>query len=200
MKSIETVIEDEAEAYSSKHAEALLTSIQDLKLGEQAVNKLLTSEENEEAQRKQELYVKRMKKQLDLVKSNFPPSTAGCYTIDQAETFSWMITMQWLTTSHSAFMKKLNEKRIVLKAEAFPSIQLYAHYVYYLCFLGNRKPKELSEFGDLLHLFFFPYCKIIVLESNMYEIFSKIKSQCKILSNVEVRDIDFFKDLNLIKK
>jgi hypothetical protein len=200
IKSFETVIEEEVKSYPKKRTEPLLVNPQNLELGEQTISQLLTSVENEEARRKQVLYAKRMKQQFDLVKSNFPPSTVGWYTREQARTFAWMITMQWLTASHPAFMKKLNDKGIVLKAEAFPSIQLYAYYVYYKYFLGNRKPKELSEFGDLFHLFYFPYCKLLILERDMCEILNEIKSSCKVLSGVEVRNMDFFGDHEFVKR
>jgi len=108
--------------------------------------------------------------------------------------------MQWLTASHPAFMKKLNDKGVVLKAEAFPSIQLYAYYVYYRCYLDNRKPKGLSELKDLFHLFYFPYCKLLILERDMCEILNKIKSHCKVLSDVEVRNINFFNDNEFVKR
>ena len=199
-KSFETVIEEEVKSYPKKRTEPLLVYPLNSKFDEQAISKLLPFKEIEEARRKQVLYAKHMKKQLDLVKSNFPPSAVGWYTREQARTFAWMITMQWLTASHPAFMKKLNDKGVVLKAEAFPSIQLYAYYVYYRCYLDNRKPKGLSEFKDLFRLFYFPYCKLLILERDMCEILNKIKSHCKVLSDVEVRNINFFSDNEFVKR
>jgi hypothetical protein len=200
IRSFETVIEEEVKSYPKKRVEPLMVYPLDLEAGKQTISQLLTSEEIEEARRKQLLYAKAMKRQLDLVRSNFPPSAVGWYTREQARTFAWMITMQWLTASHPAFMKKLNDKGVVLKAEAFPSIQLYAYHVYYRYYLGNRKPKELSEFKDLFHLFYFPYCKLLILERNMCDILNKIKSQCKVLSGVEVRNINFFSDHEIVKR
>jgi len=131
---------------------------------------------------------------MDSVKSNFPPSTLGRYTKEQADFFVWMVTMQWLRGSHHAFMKKLNADGVLLRAKAFLSIQLYAYYVYYKYYLGNKTPREVSEFGDLFHLFYFPYCNLIVVERDMCNVLNGIKSNCKVLDGVEVKNVDFFID------
>jgi len=200
VKSFETVIEEEVKSYPEKRTEPLLVCPLNLEFGENTISQLLISEETEEARRKQLLYAKAMKRQFDLVKSNFPPSEVGWYTREQARTFAWMITMQWLTLSHPAFMKKLNDRGVVLKAEAFPSIQLYAYYVYHKYYLGNKKPKELSELKDLFHLFYFPYCKLLILERDICDVLNEIKYRCKVLSDVEVRNIDFFDDHEFVKR
>ena len=83
----------------------------------------------------------------------------------------------------------------ILKDEVFRSIQLFAYFVYYQYYLDNRVPKEISDFGDLFHLFYIPYCKMVIIERDMCNILNKIKSHGQILSNVNVRNIDFFKEL-----
>ena len=129
---------------------------------------------------------------LESVESNFPTSNLGKYNREQAEIFAWMLAAQWLRGSHPEFMKKLNDKRRLLKAKLFPSIRLFAYYVYHKCYLGNKQPKALSDFGDLFNLFYFPYCKLVILERDMFRILNQIKSYCKVLDDVEVRNIDFF--------
>jgi hypothetical protein len=197
IKSFEAVIEEEVKSYPKMRTDTLLLQPTSLEFGKQTITSWLISDEIKEARGMQLLYAKNMRQYLESVKSNFPPSNQGKFNIEQAEIFAWMVTAQWLRGSHPDFMKKLNDKRRLLKAEAFPSIQLFAHYVYYKYYLNNRQPKALSDFGDLFHLFYFPYCKLLILERDMCSILNKIKSRCKMLDGVEVKNVDFFKTSNL---
>ena len=192
IKSYEAVIEEEVKSYLKLRADTLLLWSTNSDFGKETIASWLISDKIKEAQRKQQLNAKNVKHHLESVKSNFPPSNLGKYNREQAEIFAWMFTVQWLRGSHPEFMNKLNEKRHLLKAELFPSIQLFAYYVYYRCYLDTKQPRTLSEFGDLLNLFYFPYCKLIILERNMCSILNKIKSHSDMLDGVEVANIDFF--------
>jgi hypothetical protein len=194
VKSFGTVIDEEVKSYPNVRSDPLLVCGANLEVKSQTVAEWLVSDKVREDWRKQQLCVNNMKRQLDYVKSNFPPSTMGVYSKEQAEVFAWMVAVQWLGESHPAFIKKLNDNRVLLKAGAFFSIKLYAYYVYYKYYLGNRQPKELSDFGELFHLFYFPYCKLIILERDMCNILNEIKSNCNVLGGVEVKNVDFFTD------
>jgi len=199
IKSFEAVIEEEVKSYPKMRTDILLLRPTNSEFGRQTITSWLSSDKIEEPRRNQQLYTKNIKQQLEYVKSNFPPSNQGKYNIEQAEIFAWMVTVQWLKRSYPDFMKKLNDNRRLLKAEAFPSIQLFAYYVYYKYYLDNRQPKELSDFGDLFHLFYFPYCTLIILERNMYSILNQIKSRCKVLDGVEVNNVDFFSNNQFLR-
>lgn len=194
IKSFATIIEEETRSYPKMRTDTLLSHTVSFESEKQTVAKWFISDKVKEAKRKQLIYAKHMKQQLNSIEANFKPSNVGIYTIEQAEVFAWMVTMKWLTESHPDFMRKLNTDGSVLKAEAFPSIQLYAYYVYYKCYLGNSKPKDLSEFGDLFQLFYFPYCKLIILENAMCSMLYKIRSHFRILDGVDVKTIKFFSD------
>ena len=56
------------------------------------------------------------------------------------------------------------------------------------------------DFGNLFHLFYFPYCKLIILERHMCSILNQIKSHCKVLDGVEVRNVDFFSNNKILKR
>jgi hypothetical protein len=196
----EAVIEEEVKSYPKMRADTLMLWSTNLEFARHSIISCLGSDKIREARRKQLLYAKNMKQYLESVRSNFPQSNRGKYNIEQAEIFAWMVTAHWLQASHPDFMKKLNVKRRLLKTEAFPSIQLFAYYVYYKCYLDSRQPKALSDFGDLFHIFYFPCCKLIVLERDMCNILNKIKSHFKMLDNVEVKNVDFFSENQISKK
>jgi hypothetical protein len=191
-KSFEAIIKEEVKSYPKILTDALSLWPTKTDFGKETITSWLISDKIKEAQRKQLLHAKKMKQCLESVKSNFPPSNLGKYKIEQAEIFAWMVTVQWLMGSHPEFMKKLNDDRRLLKTEAFPSIQLFAYYVYYKCYVNNKQPKALPDFGDLFNLFYFPYCKLIILERDMYTILNRIKAHSKMLDGVELRNVDFF--------
>jgi len=64
-KSFETVIEEEVKSYPKKRTEPLLVYPLNSEFDEQAISKLLPFKEIEKARRKQVLYAKHMKQQLD---------------------------------------------------------------------------------------------------------------------------------------
>ena len=189
-KSFQAVIEEEVNSYPKIRTDTLLLSPTSSEVGKQTISNWLISDEINEARRNQLLYAENIKQHLELVKSNFPPSNHGKYTRGQAEMFAWLITVQWLRKSHPNFMKKLINNKRLLKAKAFPSIQLFGYYVYYRYYLDNRQPSSISDFGDLFHMFYFPYCKLIILERDMCSILNKIKLQSKMLDDVKVTNMD----------
>ena len=195
IKSFEVVIEEEVNSYPNMRTDILVLPPTSSESGKQKIANWLISDEIEKARRKQLLYAKTIKQHLESVKSNFPPSTQGKYNKGQAEMFAWLMSVQWLRKNHPDFMKKLIEHKRLLKAEAFPSIQLFAYYIYCKYYLDSRQPMGLSDFGDLFHLFYFPYCKLLVLESDMYIILDKIRLQSKMLDHVEIANINFFKKI-----
>jgi hypothetical protein len=200
IKGLEAVIQEEVKSYPKMRTDTLLLRIANSESGKETISSWLISDKIEEARKKQLLLAKKMKRHLESVKSNFPPSTQGRYNKWQAEIFAWMVTVQWLKGSHPDFMKKLNDSKRLLKAEVFPSIQLFAYYVYYKCYLDSSQPRALPDFGDLLNMFYFPYCKLIVLEHEMCSILNRIKSHFKMLDDVEVKNVDFFSDNQIFKK
>jgi predicted nucleic acid-binding protein len=200
IKSFETIIEEEVKLYPKTRTDNLLFRSANLELDQQTINRWLSSDETKAVLEKQLLRAKRMRQHLEIVKTNFPPSNQGKYSIGQAEIFAWMVTAQWLKASYPDFMRKLNDNKRLLKAKVFSSIQLFAYYVYYKYYLDNRRPKELSDFGCLFHLFYFPYCKLVVVERGMCTILSKIKLHSKVLDNVEVKTVDFLSNNQIFKK
>lgn len=200
IKDFEAVIDEEVESYPKKRTEPLLSHPLSLEVDKQTIDKWLISDEVREAQERQLFFTKKMRQQLDSVKSHLPKLKENKYAIEQSKLFSWLVTVQWLTASHPTFMKELNNNAHVLNVEAFPSIQLYSLYIYYKYYLGNREPKEISEFGGLFHLFHFPYCKLIIVEREMHNFLNKIKNNCKLLQDTEVRSFDFFKNSIFVKR
>ena len=200
IKSFESVIGEEVKAYPKTRTDTSSLWSANSDFGKETIASWLTSDEIKEAQRKQLSYVKKTKWCLKSVESNFPPSNQGRYSKPQAEIFAWMLTAQWLKGSHPDFMKKLNDKRRLLKAEAFPSIRLFAYYVYHKYYLDNRQPIALSDFGDLFNLFCFRYCRLIVLETEISSVLNKIKSHYKTLDGVEVTNEDFFNSIKTLRR
>ena len=136
-----------------------------------------------------------MESKLTSVMKGYPTSSSGKYSRDQAYDFSKLIVMKWLSGEHPRFILPHLKKKNEFKPEGIQSIQLFANYVFYKYYNGRRTPKKLSEFGDLFHLFYLPFCKQAVLERDMCSILLNIQKEENLLQGVTIHNIDFFKTL-----
>lgn len=125
------------------------------------------------------------------LKRNFPPSKIGKYIKLQADEFAKSMVIQWLSFEHRRFLKEMQEDISKFKIDVFKSIRLFGYVIFYKYYLGQRDPKKLSDFGDLGHLFYIPYCELAVMERDLCNILTQIRQNHDILENTIVRNIDF---------
>jgi hypothetical protein len=130
---------------------------------------------------------------LDL-KDNFPPSSSGKYTKEQAKEFSDFIVIQWLSQSHPRFMTEFKENISLLNLDIFKTIKMFAFVIFYKYYIGNRNPVKKSDYGDLFHLLYIPYCNMAIMEKDICDTFNKIKRNESILNRTTIHDIRFFND------
>ncbi len=140
---------------------------------------------------------RKMKKKLEAVINNYPLGNSGKYVKEQAEEFAKILTVQWLSKEHPEFIKLNFDKNTInnIKIKMFKGLQTYAYYIFYKYYIGKRKADKISDFGDLFHLFYIPYCKLAVLERDQCSILRKIQKDSSILENVRIENIDFIKTL-----
>lgn len=146
-----------------------------------------------DARKEQKLSAKKMKKVHQKRKRNFPPSRSGKYIKKQASEFADMITIQWLRFNHKKFLKNFKNEIEKLNFEIFLSVRTFAYTIFYKYYLQDREPNKLSDFGDLFHIFYIPYCKLAIIERDLCNVLNQIKRNSNILNNVKIRNIDFFK-------
>lgn len=132
---------------------------------------------------------------LDKLKSNFPLSRNGKYTISQGAEFADYTLIQELGHFNIEFLKKFEDNVIDLKTEIFSSYRISALVIFYKYYLGGRKPNKHSDFGDLMHLYALPYCHLAIFERDLCNILNMIKTHEDILVQTEIRNIDFLKEL-----
>ena len=108
------------------------------------------------ARNEQREFSRQMEAQHNKLKSNFPPSKSGKYLPDQADEFSQSQVLQWLVYDHSDFLEGFRSDISMLNLGVFCSVRLFAYVIFYKYYLGQRKPKKYSDFGDLFHLFSLP--------------------------------------------
>lgn len=128
------------------------------------------------------------------LRNNFLPSKTGKYTRQQADEFAWMLVMQRLAPTHRDFLVGFKNDIESLHLQVFLSIRLFAHVIFYKYYLGQREPKRSSDFGDLSHLAYIPYCEVAVMERDLCNVLNQIKNHQDTLKSTVVRDIDFFAD------
>jgi hypothetical protein len=195
LKTWDVVIAEEVEAHPQRRTQPLLMyPVNAMLLEDDGIGKLyefLSSEQLAKARRDQLLHAQQMKARHTQLKGNFPPSKSGKYIRKQSDNFADIQVMQWLVEDHQGFLEAMQADISIFHPEVFLSIRLYAHVLFYKYYLGNREPKKLSDFGDLGHLFYIPYCELAVMERDLCNILNQIKRNHDILENTAVKNIDF---------
>jgi hypothetical protein len=195
LKTWDVIIAEEVEAHPQRRTQPLLMyPVNAMLLEDDGIGKLyqfLSSEQLARARRDQLSYAQQMEARHTQLKDNFPPSRSGEYARRQSDEFADIQVMQWLVEEHRDFLEAMRADISFFHPEVFLSIRLYAHVLFYKYYLGNREPKRLSDFGDLGHLFYIPYCELAVMERDLCNILNQIKHNHDILKNTTVKNIDF---------
>lgn len=189
------IIDEEVKAHPKKRRESLLLyPLNAVLFEENGLNKLeafLSSEQLRDARNDQLLNAKQMYTNLTRLKPNFPALKSGKYSRKQADEYADLIVLQWLTSQYRDFMASFQSHFEDFHPEAFLSIRLHAYVIFYKYYIGQREPKKLSDFADLGHTFYIPYCDIAVMERDLCNVLTQIKHNHNILQNTEIRNIEF---------
>ncbi len=201
LKIWDTIVSEEVSAHPNFRTDPLLLySLNAILLEEDGLQKLfafLSSPELYAARQDQLKYANQMEDRHSTLKENFPPSKSGKYTKHQADEFVDNIVIQWLFRDHRQFLIESMKNVNGYNLKVFKSIRLFGYVNFYKYYLGQREPKKLSDFGDLGHLFYIPYCELAVMERDLCNILNQIKRNHDILENTIIRNIDFLKHWEL---
>lgn len=195
LKTWDEIIKEEVEAHPQKRTQSLLMyPVNAMWLEKDGIEKLyafFTSSELVDARQGQLACARQMGARHAELKSNFPPSKSGKYVRRQSDEFADIEVMQWLAICNRRFLEEVCTEIGAFRPELFLSVRLYSHVIFYKYYLGNRKPIKLSDFGDLSHLFYLPYCELAVMERDLCNILNQIQRNHDILGNTALRNIDF---------
>jgi len=141
---------------------------------------------------------KKMRSQIFNNKGNFSPNSQGKYTPTQASEFSRRLTIQFCQNSKHLPTKVRDELVHLYKQEGnkidhFQAIEVYSHFIFYKYYIACHSGKNLSDFGDLFHVFYLPFVSLAILERGMTEILNQIKRNHSLLDNVQIENIDYFR-------
>jgi hypothetical protein len=195
LKTWDMIIAEEVDAHPVRRTQSTINYLVNAMLleddGIEKLYKFLSSKRLAEARMQQLRHARMMRTRLSQLKSNFPPSNSGKYTQKQSDKFADIQVMQWLVVDHLRFLKAMQANINDFHPEVFLSIRLYAHVLFYKYYLGNREPRKLSDFGDLGHLFYIPYCELAVMERDLCNVLDQIKRNHVILEKTVLKNIDF---------
>jgi hypothetical protein len=127
--------------------------------------------------------------------SNFRPRNGDAYTKDQAPDYQHIVVFAQLNNRAPEFIRGLARQSDSLRIEAFQSLGVAPLVCFWKYYLGQRVPKRQSDFADLGHLAFAPYCRIVVMEKDLAHVLRQIQSSLPVLKGTEVEDIGFVRRL-----
>lgn len=198
LKEADVILDEEVIAHPSERKDSLLFfALNALLLEEDGVGQLqsfLSSRALRTARAGQLEHARRMGGRHAELKDNFRPTPTGKYTRQQADVFAQRLVKQWHDSSHPDFAISLETRSEQCQPQVFLSVRLFAHVVFYKYYLGQRVPKRTSDFGDLAHLAYIPYCELAVMERDMCNVLNQIKRHQDVLKSTVVRNIDFLAD------
>ncbi|MBS1494249.1 MAG: hypothetical protein JST55_12100 [Bacteroidetes bacterium] len=138
----------------------------------------------------QKEFISKMCENIINFKKNFSPNKDGKYGLNQLKKFETQLTEQILFYINPGFIKNLRSK---LNISLFKGIRLYCSYLFVKYYLAGRIPKD-SDLGDFHHIFYIPYCKIIVVEKDMCSHLKLIQNNSDVLNHVEIHNKKFLDD------
>lgn len=155
----------------------------------------LGSEQLVEVRERQKIHSAQLLERYRLYKGNFPPAKSGKYEVSQGGLFSDLIVMQWLASIDKEFLSQFKDNAQNLNTSTFRSIKLFALVIFYKYYLGRREPINRSDFGDLTHLLWIPYCKILITERDLCNTLNQIKRRDSVLAETDIENVDFLSTL-----
>jgi len=198
LKPWDMILDEEVKAHPHERRESLLLHPLNAMLiepgGIEKLQGFLSSKGLSTARKHQRRLAQQMPERLAELKDNFPPSKTGKYIRQQANEYAWRMVVQQLNFTHRDFLASFQNDIENLHAEVFLSVRLFAHVIFYKYYLGQREPEIPTDFGDLAHFAYIPYCELAVMERDLCNVLNQIKGHEDTLKSTVVRNIDFFAD------
>lgn len=130
---------------------------------------------------------------LEQLKVNFPPSNGSEYIIDDADSFVWQTTVEYLGRHFYQFLLAFKNDIKKFNINSLLSLRIRAFLVFYKYYLHGQSPVN-SDFLDFAHTSYAPYCNVFVTEGNLCNVLNRIKRNESILMNTRILHIDEFFD------
>ncbi len=143
----------------------------------------------------QHKYAAQLNSRHQVLKGNFKPKRGNKFTVNDAKIFTSLNVRQQIGSYKHNFLLPYKNDFSRFNISPFKSIKLYAEFIFYKYYLGNREPKELSDFGDLAHLHAIPYCEYAIIEKDNCEILNQIKHNENTLNLTTIKKMKFIREL-----
>lgn len=124
---------------------------------------------------------------LEQLKENFPPLHGDEYVVDDASCFAWGTAMDYLGQHFPDFLKSnwgFIRKRGFDSLDSLLSLRIRSLFLFFKYYLHGQSPGK-SDFLDLAHVLYAPYCSVFVTERNACNVLNRIKSNGLMLCDTE---------------
>jgi hypothetical protein len=195
-KTHEEILDQEINSFPEVITPNIISGYVNENFGTDIMQKNLSSKPLSIARKEQRESALQMQKNLVELMPNFPPKDDGKYHEDQADDFVWAYVLQLLAETHPTFLTQFRDNASAFTFEPFRYLSLRGYVIFYKYYL-HRKKSNHSDFGDLFHLNTIPYCDVVIVERDLCNVLNHIKKNHSILSNIIIKNIDFFEDWSL---
>jgi len=131
---------------------------------------------------------------LEQLKENFIPLHGDEYTVEDASYFAWGAMVDYLERHFPNFLKsnrRFIRKRGVDSLDSLLFLRIRFLFLFFKYYLHGQSPR-ISDFLDLAHVSYAPYCSVFVTERNVCNVLNRIKSNGLMLSDTEILHVSDF--------
>lgn len=118
------------------------------------------------------------------------------YTPDQADSFAWYNTVDYLGRHFVEFLRRFRNKAGEFKVDSLLSLRITSLFLFYKYYIHGQSPGK-SDFMDFNHVSYAPYCDVFVTERNVCNVLTRIKNSGLMLADTRVLHIsDFLEEIS----
>jgi len=112
---------------------------------------------------------------LEFLKNNFPLDDNGKFSVDNAETFAWANSLNYLLRYFPQYLLPFKGNLKAFDTSNLKSLYIRSIFLYFKYYVHGQSPNK-SDFMDFAHLSYLPYVDAYVTERNVLNVLSHMKA------------------------
>ncbi len=124
-------------------------------------------------------------------KRNFPSAEEGIYLPEEADWFAWCNAIDYFSRNFPAFLSSFRDNPSSFIARSIPSLYGRSLFLYFKYYVHNQKITN-SDFFDLNHISYAPYCDLFITERNASNVLKRIKNEGYYFDTCEIQNVSDF--------
>jgi hypothetical protein len=126
-------------------------------------------------------------------REGYPPA-GNKYTLKEIDLFIELTTWQQILYNHNIWFQERAQMKPAIKAERFPSVQMFCSLVFYKFYINKERIAKLSDMPDLFMASSYPYIDEVITEKDQVEMVRQIQKKHKLCNQLTLYTINHFRN------